>query len=226
MKVTLKAHNLRWCGKGRLKFAPVSFSIKQGEIFGLFGDAQSQNAEVVRILSGNSQPVSGSLNVLGTTNLASVRPQIGSTYDLAGFIADYSIEKNIRLVCSYKNVRPKEAVKLLQLFDLWNSRDKLLAKCTQEQKKRVAIICALMGNPDIILLDRPLKHLRKGTAMVVCKLLERAAANGQTVFITDEPNAAISNICTQALELEKPLTEAQIRKIKKAYLRKLNKKAS
>ncbi len=226
MKVTLKAHNLRWGGKEKLKLAPVNFTIKKGEIFGLLGDAKSQNSEVVSILTGNTLPKSGALTVLGTTNIASVRYQIGSTYDLLGFIDGYSIEKNIKLLCMHKEIRPKEAVKLLHLFDLWNHKDKTLIKCTREQKKCIGIICALIGNPEVILLDRPLKYLSRGVVIIVCKLLQRAAANGQTIFITDQPNTAISQICTQTLELEKPLTKAQITKIRKAYLIKLKKKAS
>jgi len=223
MKVTLKAHNLHWRGKERLRLAPVNFTIKQGEIFGLFGDLRSNNAEVVSALAGTILPESGSLTVLGTSNIATVREQIGSTFDILSFMPEYSIAKNLKILCMIKEIRPKEASKMLVLFDLWNHKDKTLAKCSNEQKKRMAIICALIGNPDIILLDRPLKSLGKGYALIVCKLLQKAAANGQTVFITDDLSAKIAKICTQTMELEKQSTK-QIRKIKKTYL--INKKAS
>ena len=224
MKVTLKAHSLHWRGKERLRLAPVNFTVKQGEIFGLFGDVRSNNAEVISALSGTILPESGSLKVLGTSNIATVREQIGSTFDILGFMPEYSIAKNLKILCMIKEIRPKEAAKMLVLFDLWNHKDKTLSKCNNEQKKRMAIICALIGNPDIILLDRPLESLSKGYALIVCKLLRKAAANGQTVFITDDLSAKISKICTQTMELEKQPTKSQIRKIKKTYL--INKKAS
>ncbi len=224
MKVTLKANNLRWHGKERLRLAPVNFTVKQGEIFGLFGDVRSNNAEVVSALAGTILPKSGSLRVLGTANIATVREQIGSTFDILSFIPTYSIEKNLKILCMMKEIRPKEANKMLILFDLWNHKDKTLSKCTNEQKKRMAIICALIGSPDIILLNRPLKGLSRGVAIIVCKLLQKAAANGQTIFITDDLSAKISKICTQTLELERQSIKSQIRKIKKTYL--INKKAS
>lgn len=224
MKVTLKAHSIAWRGIERLRFAPINFTVKQGEIFGLLGDAASRNMDFLRILAGTSHPKSGSLNVLGTSNIASVRHQIGSTFDVLGFIDEYSIEKNIKMLCMYKEVRPKEAAKMLHLFDLWTCKDKVFGKCTQEQKKRVEIVCALIGNPQIILLDKPLRFLKRGTALIVCKLLLKAAANNQTVFITDKPGAEIAKICTQILELEKPRIKTHTRNIRKTYL--INKKAS
>ncbi|MFK7908440.1 MAG: ATP-binding cassette domain-containing protein, partial [Chitinophagales bacterium] len=174
-------------------------------------------------LAGTVLPESGSLTVLGTSNIATVREQIGSTFDILSFMPQYSIAKNLKILCMIKEIRPKEAAKMLVLLDLWNHKDKMLSKCSNDQKKRMAITCALIGNPDIILLDRPLKSLSRGHAIIVCKLLQKAAANGQTVFITDDLSAKISKICTQTMELEKQPTK-QIRKIKKTYL--INKKAS
>ncbi|MEZ4883114.1 MAG: ATP-binding cassette domain-containing protein [Chitinophagales bacterium] len=224
MKVTLKARNLRWRDKEHLALTPINFTVKEGEIFGLFGDTESKNAEVVKILAGSSLPVSGSLTILDTSEIATVRHQIGSTFDILGFRSEYSIEKNIKILCMIKEIRPNEAVKMLRLFDLWDQRTKTLVECSPEQKKRMAIICALIGSPDVVLLNRPLQFLSRGLAIIVCKLLKKAAANGQTVFITDNPSASIAKICTQILELEEPSTMVQRRKIKKAYL--INKKAS
>lgn len=224
MKVTLKAHNLHWRGKERLRLAPVSFTVKQGEIFGLFGDVRSNNAKIINALAGTILPESGSLTVLGTSNIATVRQQIGSTFDILSFIPQYSIEKNLKILCMMKEIRPKEANKMLLLFDLWNHKNKTLSKCNNEQKKQMAIICALIGDPDIILLNRPLKFLSKESVAIVSKLLQKAATKGQTIFITDDLSAYISKICTQTLELEKQSTKSQIRKIKKTYL--INKKAS
>ncbi|MGB0929935.1 MAG: ATP-binding cassette domain-containing protein, partial [Chitinophagales bacterium] len=147
------------------------------------GDAASKNMDFLHILAGTSLPKLGSLTVLGTSNIASVRYQIGSTFDTLGFIDKYSIEKNIKILCMHKEIRPKEAAKMLHLFDLWNYKGRAFGKCTREQKKRMEIVCALIGNPEIILLDKPLQFLKGGTALIVCKLLLKAAANGQTVFI-------------------------------------------
>lgn len=224
MKVILKASNLRWRGKEQVRLSPINFKIKQGEIFGLFGDTLCSSFEILNILTGYSAPVTGSLTVLGTTNMHEVRSQIGSTLDVMGFRASYSIEKNLRLICMIKGVNQKEAIKMLKLFDLWNHKDKQLSECSRTLRKLVAISCALMGNPSLVLMDKPLEYLGRGHAIIVCKLLMRAAEEGQTIFITDTPSSTISKVCTQSLELERSLTKAQIRKIKKTYM--INKKAS
>ncbi len=224
MKVILKASNLRWRSREQVRLSPVSFTVKQGEIFGLMGNTSCKNIEVLKILTGHSPSTSGSLTVLGTSNIDEVRYQIGSTFDVLGFRAEYSIEKNLRLICMIKGINQKEAKKMMLLFDLWNHKNKKLAECSRIQKKCISIICAIMGNPSLILIDKPLETLTKGLGIVVCKLLLKAAANGQTIFITDSPSSQITKICTQTLELEKPLTKSQIRKIKKTYM--INKKAS
>ena len=224
MKVTLKASNFGWRGKENLGLNPINFSVKEGEIFGLLGSAATKNAEVIKILTGRMSPTSGSLTILRTSNIGSIREQIGSTLDILGFIDEYSIEKNLKLLCMYKDIRPIEAAKMLRLFGLWNHKQKKMSQCNRAQRKRVAIICALIGNPKILLLDRPLEHLSKGSAIIVVKLLHKAAANGQTVFITDELSTPLTKICTQILELERLPTTKQIRKLNKAF--RIKKKAS
>lgn len=140
----------------------VSFSVEEGEIFGLVGPDGAGKTTCLRILCGLMSPSSGSVMVLGNDVILDPEPvkgRIGYMAQPARLYEDLSVAENIRFYADLHEVPQKRyrerMSRLLEFSGLAPFTDRLFRNLSGGMKQKVGLTCALIHTPRVLFLDEP-----------------------------------------------------------------------
>ena len=140
----------------------LTFSVEQGEIFGLMGPDGSGKTTCLRILCGLMQPTSGKALVLGkdvAKDPEAIKDQIGYMAQPAKLYEDLTVKENIELYADLYQVprdRYEQRMKrLLEFSGLAPFTDRLFRQLSGGMKQKVGLSCALIHTPKVLFLDEP-----------------------------------------------------------------------
>ncbi|MDT8069185.1 MAG: ABC transporter ATP-binding protein [Terriglobia bacterium] len=140
----------------------LNFDVEPGEIFGLVGPDGAGKTTTLRMLAGVMPPDEGKATVAGCDV---VRDPEGAKHHLSympqrfGLYEDLNVDENIRFYADLfgvrKHDRQQRAAQLLQAAGMSEFRDRLAGKLSGGMKQKLALVCALIHRPKVILLDEP-----------------------------------------------------------------------
>lgn len=138
----------------------VSFDVKQGELFGLIGPDGAGKSTIYRILATLTSPDKGTADVLGmdvTKDYRKIRDKIGYMPDRFSLYQDLSVMENLRFFASIFGVSVKTNYDLIApIFgQLEKFPDRKAGALSGGMKQKLALSCALIHRPEILLLDEP-----------------------------------------------------------------------
>lgn len=155
----------------------VSVHVKRGEIYGLIGDNGAGKSTLLKILAGHIYPSSGEVllfNRQGHKELEQCRKQIGVMVEEAGFFPSMSVEKNMECYRILKGVPGKEKTEqILRLVDIWDRRKSKCKELSMGMKQRLGLAIAMIGEPQVLILDEPINGLDPSGIIEFRKLLHR-----------------------------------------------------
>jgi len=169
----------------------VSFSVREGEIFGFLGANGAGKSTTIRMLCGLLQPTSGTATVGGydivrQTDL--VKQNIGYMSQRFSLYDDLTVEQNIRFyggVYGLRNSRLDARMQwVLQLADLQGSEGRLTKTLSGGWKQRLALGCAILHQPKIVFLDEPTGGVDPISRRNFWELINRLSSEGITVLVT------------------------------------------
>ena len=140
-----------------------SLCIRKGETFGLLGPNGAGKTTFIRAIAGLLKPTSGTLSVLGEPvpeHAVQVRPHLGYMTQLQALYNDLSAWENVQFFgrvwgLSDKQERDRRCEHILDLVDLLPRRASITANLSGGMKQRLSLACALVHDPDLLLLDEP-----------------------------------------------------------------------
>lgn len=164
----------------------VSFSVKQGEIFGLLGPNGAGKTTTLEIIEGLKKQTSGKVEVLGFDNLKQnkeIKNRIGVQLQESGFLHNLKCGELLKLFGSFykADVNPKDILRSLDLEEKVNSFPKDLSG---GQKQRFSIALALVNKPEVLFLDEPTTGLDPSARRNLWKLIKEINAKGITIVLT------------------------------------------
>ena len=138
----------------------VSLPVEGGELFGLIGPDGSGKSSLYRILATLLAPDGGSARVLGLDTVkdySELRRKIGYMPERFSLYPDMTVMENLRFFASLFGVEIKENYDLIApIFgQLEKFPDRMAGKLSGGMKQKLALSCALIHRPDILLLDEP-----------------------------------------------------------------------
>ncbi|MBW1666945.1 MAG: ABC transporter ATP-binding protein [Deltaproteobacteria bacterium] len=140
----------------------LSFSVQEGEIFGLVGPDGSGKTTCLRILSGLMRPSGGRAIIMGmdvTKDPESVKSMIGYMAQPAGLYDDLTVMENIKFYADLYEVPPENYTqrmeRLLQFSGLAPFAGRLFRNLSGGMKQKLGLMCALIHTPRILFLDEP-----------------------------------------------------------------------
>ncbi|MBA3995521.1 MAG: ABC transporter ATP-binding protein [Cyanobacteria bacterium DS2.3.42] len=164
----------------------LNFSIQPGELFGLIGPDGAGKTTTFHILGGIMNATAGEVLTIGKKP-RDVRLQIGYLTQQFSLYQDLSIEENLRYVAGIREVPPGEfeerANKYLRAMDLLRFRDRLAGKLSGGMKQKLALCCALMASPKLLLLDEPTTGVDPVSRREFWDLLATVTGDGVTVAV-------------------------------------------
>jgi ABC-2 type transport system ATP-binding protein len=136
----------------------IDFEVYRGEIFGLIGPDGAGKTTTFHILSGVMEASGGNVEILGKKN-RHARLEMGYLTQQFSLYLDLSINENLRYVAGLRKI-PRDLFqerreKYLRLMNLEKIGDRLAGQLSGGMKQKLALCCALMSQPQILLLDEP-----------------------------------------------------------------------
>jgi ABC-2 type transport system ATP-binding protein len=175
----------------------ISFSVGAGELFGFIGPDGAGKTTLFRILATLLIPDAGAARVLGldvVTNLRALRSRIGYMPGRFSLYPDLSVEENLRFFASVFGTTPEqEHDQIAPIYSqLEPFKDRRAAALSGGMKQKLALCCALVHRPDILLLDEPTTGVDAVSRREFWDLLARLKQSGLTIVVStpymDEAN--------------------------------------
>ena len=140
----------------------VSLHIRQGDIYGLIGRNGAGKTTLLRLLSGLAAPTAGDFTLFGASGrrARTYLSRVGTLIEAPGLYPNLSAAENLKLKCLALGVRQKGVVPhLLAAVGLEGAGRKRVRNFSLGMKQRLGIALALVGDPDLLILDEPINGL-------------------------------------------------------------------
>lgn len=185
----------------------VSFHIKKGEIFGFLGPSGSGKTTMIKMLTGQLKPTSGTANVFGEdlANLKkpSAKKRFGVLTDNSGLYGRLSIHENLKLYCNLYDVPESTIEEVLAAVNLQNEKKKKVSALSKGMTQRVTLARTLLHAPDLLFLDEPTSALDPVNTRHIYDGLRALNAKGTTIFLTTHDMEEADLLCDRVAFLNK-----------------------
>ncbi|WP_171168394.1 ABC transporter ATP-binding protein [Streptomyces sp. I05A-00742] len=173
-------------GTGFEAVREIGFEVRRGEVFALLGAEGAGKTSTVELLAGLAPPTGGRVTVFGHdpyTGRKAVRPRIGVMPREDGLPSGLTAAETAAMWAGCTSgARPvDEALALVELVD---RRDVRVERLSGGERRRLGLALALLGRPEVLLLDEPTAGLDPWARHTTWDLVRRLRAEGTTVVLT------------------------------------------
>lgn len=185
----------------------LSFTVERGQVLGLLGPNGAGKTTTLRMLMGLVRPTSGEIRVFGhrVGPGAPVLSRIGSFVEGAGFLPHLSGIDNLRLYWASTGRPADEAhfEEALEIAGLGKAVRRKVGTYSQGMRQRLAIAQAMLGLPDLLVLDEPTNGLDPPQIHQMRDVLRRYAATGRTVLVSSHLLAEVEQTCSHVVVMHR-----------------------
>ncbi|WP_405365861.1 alpha/beta fold hydrolase [Kitasatospora sp. NBC_00039] len=185
----------------------LSFRVEQGQVLGLLGPNGAGKTTTLRMLMGLIRPDEGEIRIFGHL----VRPgtpvlsRVGAFVEGAGFLPHLTGRANLRLYWQATG-RPETDAHLeeaLAIAGLGEALDRAVRTYSQGMRQRLAIAQAMLGLPDLLILDEPTNGLDPPQIREMREVMIRYAAAGRTVIVSSHLLSEVEQSCTDLVVMDR-----------------------
>lgn len=174
----------------------VSLTVHRGEIYGFLGPNGAGKTTTLRMLLGLVRPTRGRARVLGgRPGDSSVLRRVGALVEDPGFYPYLSGRDNLRVLARYRRLADSAAEAALDQVDLAGRGRDRFRSYSLGMKQRLGVAAALLGDPDLLILDEPTNGLDPAGMADMRRLVRRLADRGQTVLLSSHLLGEVQQIC-------------------------------
>lgn len=201
MKDVIVTQNLTKMYGDKAAVSSMDMHVKQGDIYGFIGRNGSGKSTTLKMLCGLAFPTQGSIRVFGQSlSRESVRKRIGVLIESPGLEGGRSAYENMYLKASLMGIvdPDKEIRELLTLTGLNPDNKKLVKRYSMGMKQRLGIVMALLGGPDLLILDEPINGLDpEGMNQLRSLLVDLNQKKGVTILVSSHILGELSKMATR-----------------------------
>ncbi|MFJ1893854.1 alpha/beta fold hydrolase [Streptomyces sp. NPDC088170] len=198
----------KYAGAGdRYAVKELSFRVEKGQVLGLLGPNGAGKTTTLRMLMGLITPDDGGIRVFGHAIRpgAPVLSRVGSFVEGAGFLPHLSGRANLELYWQATG-RPAEDAHLAEALEIAGLGDALaraVRTYSQGMRQRLAIAQAMLGLPDLLILDEPTNGLDPPQIREMRDVMIRYAAGGRTVIVSSHLLSEVEQSCTHLVVMDR-----------------------
>ncbi|KRA30907.1 MULTISPECIES: ABC transporter ATP-binding protein [unclassified Nocardioides] len=180
----------------RLAVDGVSMTVQRGEVYGFLGPNGAGKTTTLRMMLGLIRPTSGSATILGRpSDKPHGSTSVGALIEGPGFYPYLSGRGNLRVLARQRGFDETEVERVLERVDLVDRGEDRFKGYSLGMKQRLGVAAALMGNPELIILDEPTNGLDPAGMADMRALIVELARGGQTVLLSSHLLAEVQEIC-------------------------------
>jgi ABC-2 type transport system ATP-binding protein len=177
----------------RVVVRDIDLSVARGTILGIIGPSGAGKTTTIRMLTGGIDPTSGTVRVLGRPPKKfrrRERERIGYMPQLFTLYRDLTAGENVDFIASLFGMlfwrRRRRVREVLKVVDLWDARGRLANKLSGGMQRRLELACALVHEPELIILDEPTAGLDPLLRGSIWDELHRLRDEGRTLLVTTQ----------------------------------------
>lgn len=178
----------------------LDMTVPVGSIYGFIGENGSGKSTTEKIICGLIHPTGGSVKLFGKEHTdADVRAKIGVLIEAPGCFPNMSVWNNLTLQAANLRIEnPEEEIrKILKTVRMEGAASNKFKNCSLGMKQRIGIAMALLGNPELLVLDEPINGLDADGMRIMREVLSDLAQNhGVTVLISSHILGELEKIAT------------------------------
>ncbi len=164
----------------------VTMTVQRGEVYGFLGPNGAGKTTTLRMLLGLIRPTSGTAYATGS---------VGALIEGPGFFPYLSGRANLRVLARHRGLPDAEVERVLERVDLASRGDDRFKGYSLGMKQRLGVAAALMGDPELIVLDEPTNGLDPAGMADMRALVVDLARGGQTVLLSSHLLTEVQEIC-------------------------------
>ncbi|MFC9928815.1 alpha/beta fold hydrolase [Streptomyces sp. NPDC127190] len=185
----------------------LSFRVEKGQVLGLLGPNGAGKTTTLRMLMGLITPDDGEIRVFGHAVRpgAQVLSRVGAFVEGAGFLPHLSGRENLELYWRATGRPPEDAHldEALEIAGLGDALARAVRTYSQGMRQRLAIAQAMLGLPDLLILDEPTNGLDPPQIREMREVMIRYAAGGRTVIVSSHLLAEVEQSCTHLVVMDR-----------------------
>lgn len=169
----------------------LTFEVGRGELFGIVGPDGAGKTTTLRMLAGVLPPTAGDALVRGISVAREperIKPHIAYMAQRFGFYEDLTVRENLDFYADLyrvpRRVRPARLERLYHFSRLGEFRDRLAGNLSGGMKQKLALSCALIHHPELLLLDEPTFGVDPISRRDLWLILHELVAEGTTIVVT------------------------------------------
>ncbi|MCX5234312.1 alpha/beta fold hydrolase [Streptomyces prunicolor] len=185
----------------------LSFRVEKGQVLGLLGPNGAGKTTTLRMLMGLIKPDAGEIRVFGHAIRpgAPVLSRVGAFVEGAGFLPHLSGRENLELYWQATGRPPEDAhlEEALEIAGLGDALARAVRTYSQGMRQRLAIAQAMLGLPDLLILDEPTNGLDPPQIREMREVMIRYAEAGRTVIVSSHLLAEVEQSCTHLVVMDR-----------------------
>ena len=182
----------------------LSFAVPHGSVTGFLGPNGAGKTTTMRVLLGLAAPTQGETFVLGSPYVALERPlgRVGASLELTGFHPGRTARNHLRVVAIQGGLGTGGVDRVLEATGMTTFASGRVGKFSLGMKQRLALSAALLGEPEVLVLDEPANGLDPAGVAWLRSFLRAFAANGGAVLISSHILSEVAEVADRVVVID------------------------
>ncbi len=208
---TIEFRNLSKKYKDVLAVSDFSAQALSGRVTGFLGPNGAGKSTALRCLFGLVTPTGGEAHINGAPYSALHDPirKVGAVLDSRGFHPGLTAMQNLKVMASASGIDFARIEEVLKFVDLEGATHKRTKGFSLGMKQRLSLAIAMLGDPEILILDEPANGLDPIGIVWLREFLQKLASEGRTILVSSHQLAEMQNTVHDVLIINKGILVAQ-----------------
>jgi len=183
----------------------LTANVQKGRITGFLGPNGAGKSTTLRCLVGLSKPTSGSVTINDRPyrELDNPLSKVGTVLDSRGFHPALTGRQNLRVVAAAAAIDDSRVDEVLEMVELTEAAGRKMKKYSLGMKQRLALAGAILGDPEILILDEPANGLDPAGIAWLRNFLRQLAQGGRTILVSSHQLAEMQHTVDDVLIINK-----------------------
>ncbi len=200
-KYIIQINNLSFnYSKSKPVLRNIDLNVPKGSIYGFIGANGAGKTTTMKLLTGLLPDKDDSINIMCqkiSDSIPEIFNNVGCIIETPTIYEHITGYNNLKYIATFRHVEDNKINEVLELVGLYESKDRKAGHYSLGMKQRLAIAMALIGNPDLLILDEPVNGLDPNGIIDIRNLLLKLNKEyGKTIFISSHLLDEVEKICT------------------------------
>ena len=208
---------------GNLVVDNVSFTVAQGEIFGLIGPNGAGKTTTIRMMMDIIKPESGEISILGERLNEATKNRIGYLPEERGLYRKLTVIDSLVYLASLKGITSHKArsraEELLKRIDMLPHKDKKTEELSRGMGQLIQFLVTIIHDPQLVILDEPFANLDPVNTELLKEIIIESRGQGKAIILSTHMMNEVEALCDRILMINKgrPVLYGELAEIKSRY---------